>query len=257
MCGEHLDAGSEQKPCPGSSPHVRGALLNQSGRDIHVGIIPACAGSTCGHGLRDSAQRDHPRMCGEHSYVCQILAVSLGSSPHVRGALSELVHCLRGFGIIPACAGSTNSVSHTLGTSGDHPRMCGEHICANSTAIHSAGSSPHVRGAPQDYVSRYGHRGIIPACAGSTTFDSALSSVIEDHPRMCGEHTLTQQGIDVDTGSSPHVRGALATWNVTIRYSGIIPACAGSTKGRSESTDGIGDHPRMCGEHQRSPRCFA
>ena len=25
MCGEHLDAGSEQKPCPGSSPHVRGA----------------------------------------------------------------------------------------------------------------------------------------------------------------------------------------------------------------------------------------
>ena len=30
MCGEHLDAGSEQKPCPGSSPHVRGAHFENS-----------------------------------------------------------------------------------------------------------------------------------------------------------------------------------------------------------------------------------
>ena len=46
MCGEHLDAGSEQKPCPGSSPHVRGAHVAWRVEWLYWGIIPACAGST-------------------------------------------------------------------------------------------------------------------------------------------------------------------------------------------------------------------
>ena len=86
MCGEHLDAGSEQKPCPGSSPHVRGALqVTQVEREA-VGIIPACAGSTQARRNPAPPLRDHPRMCGEHD-VQQARATRIqGSSPHVRGA---------------------------------------------------------------------------------------------------------------------------------------------------------------------------
>ena len=52
----------------GSSPHVRGAHLLRDRQVMGHGIIPACAGSTghnAGYALRS---RDHPRMCGEHSY---------------------------------------------------------------------------------------------------------------------------------------------------------------------------------------------
>ena len=89
MCGEHLDAGSEQKPCPGSSPHVRGALGRPACCLAGSGIIPACAGSTF-RGMKSIfANGDHPRMCGEHTSLATDGLVGLGSSPHVRGAHFE------------------------------------------------------------------------------------------------------------------------------------------------------------------------
>ena len=86
MCGEHLDAGSEQKPCPGSSPHVRGALLRLLIAATIGGIIPACAGSTSRKPEAKEFQRDHPRMCGEHTGNAPSVISAKGSSPHVRGA---------------------------------------------------------------------------------------------------------------------------------------------------------------------------
>ena len=86
MCGEHLDAGSEQKPCPGSSPHVRGALLRLLIAATIGGIIPACAGSTAMLRLGRKSDGDHPRMCGEHGLIGEVERCSRGSSPHVRGA---------------------------------------------------------------------------------------------------------------------------------------------------------------------------
>ena len=115
-------------------------------------------------------------------------------------------------GIIPACAGSTQM--------------------QDAMPDASAGSSPHVRGAP-------------PRLA------AALPGA-RDHPRMCGEHRAV--GVDV------------------VRAEGIIPACAGSTmiesyngrrrRGSSPHVRGAPwrglsartparDHPRMCGEHRR------
>ena len=127
MCGEHLDAGSEQKPCPGSSPHVRGALqVTQVEREA-VGIIPACAGSTQARRNPAPPLRDHPRMCGEHTLMLDVWQSFQGSSPHVRGALSEARTPRPEHGIIPACAGSTPSYRLRLNQARDHPRMCGEH----------------------------------------------------------------------------------------------------------------------------------
>ena len=46
MCGEHNFTGGTLSGCLGSSPHVRGAPAKVDGHVVHVGIIPACAGST-------------------------------------------------------------------------------------------------------------------------------------------------------------------------------------------------------------------
>ena len=81
-----------QVPRRGSSPHVRGALQLRGSRTDARGIIPACAGSTFHPSGSAVRPRDHPRMCGEHDGVQAILTTDKGSSPHVRGAHSYVVH---------------------------------------------------------------------------------------------------------------------------------------------------------------------
>ena len=107
MCGEHRSGFNALFFLTGSSPHVRGARKDSPLRRCHSGIIPACAGSTML--LRDMLldDRDHPRMCGEHTLMGVLAAWWLGSSPHVRGAQNLHLGHEEGTGIIPACAGST------------------------------------------------------------------------------------------------------------------------------------------------------
>ena len=45
-CGEHFVSNPTVAVCPGSSPRMRGALLDGSGRRAGGGIIPADAGNT-------------------------------------------------------------------------------------------------------------------------------------------------------------------------------------------------------------------
>ena len=148
MCGEHIP----------SIDHV----------EHHLGIIPACAGSTyplLGHPL---SIWDHPRMCGEHGRAHHRRLLLLGSSPHVRGAHSVTYACFPTPGIIPACAGSTCLIRSLRLHRRDHPRMCGEHDVEAGQFKGYVGSSPHVRGAPLSRPSSSWNYGIIPACAGST-----------------------------------------------------------------------------------------
>ena len=66
MCGEHLVRLVVSEQPKGSSPHVRGARFTERVLNTWRGIIPACAGSTCGVRCVMPDRRDHPRMCGEH-----------------------------------------------------------------------------------------------------------------------------------------------------------------------------------------------
>ena len=193
------------------------------------GIIPACAGSTSLSVRVVSVRRDHPRMCGEHYVHRPQLDWDVGSSPHVRGARCFATVFLDGFGIIPACAGSTCPSRPSAATAGDHPRMCGEHrICCQSCKI-STGSSPHVRGALARRFASGSATGIIPACAGSTPMSPTGRGAMWDHPRMCGEHSRPMKSRSNCGGSSPHVRGARQSRSLINLSLGIIPACAGST----------------------------
>ena len=160
-----------------------------------MGIIPACAGSTRTRSNTGRNNRDHPRMCGEHSVSFRGSFHSWGSSPHVRGALYPAQERVLFGGIIPACAGSTHCPPTHLVSARDHPRMCGEHTDIGSPKSICRGSSPHVRGALNALGGAFRRAGIIPACAGSTSIAAFAAEESRDHPRMCGEHPVRRQTV--------------------------------------------------------------
>ena len=68
---------------------------------------------------------------------------------------------------------------------------------------------------------------------------------------MRGEHSKQGAAITAAPGSSPHARGAHSPNDVITELVGIIPACAGSTRKRTQPSPTHWDHPRMRGEHPR------
>ena len=170
MCGEHISVSGFAPAVMGSSPHVRGALRILRNTGLTLGIIPACAGSTSRTFDVEYLDGDHPRMCGEHDAIAYLTMALAGSSPHVRGAPIAVPRTHARCGIIPACAGSTSSCMDCIRSIRDHPRMCGEHCRGVLHGRPSKGSSPHVRGALHFDRPVADRAGIIPACAGSTSF---------------------------------------------------------------------------------------
>ena len=178
----------------GSSPHARGALLLLSSnpdifedhprmRGEHPnccravrhdrGIIPACAGST--NGISFSWDGDW------------------GSSPHARGALSNLHrHTSKNLGSSPHARGARWTIRVDGKSDRDHPRMRGEHKDSPVFPLASGWDHPRMRGEHSVAHPAVRERpGIIPACAGSTCMST-------------GSETPSP-------GSSPHARGAPAT----------------------------------------------
>ena len=168
MCGEHACASNQAYDDPGSSPRVRGTLRGARRVEGAEGIIPACAGNTSTPRALSLGSRDHPRVCGEHATSAVTVRPWPGSSPRVRGTLQFDYHPRVRLGIIPACAGNTRVTGRRRGWTGDHPRVCGEHLWYLESLAIGAGSSPRVRGTHQDAVRHQVIAGIIPACAGNT-----------------------------------------------------------------------------------------
>ena len=131
-------------------------------------IIPAYAGST--HHPQPSAppSRDHPRIRGEHTMTAHSSGAAAGSSPHTRGAPSSGRISSRSTRIIPAYAGSTQCTELRAIVEQDHPRIRGEHEDDDPGVFECFGSSPHTRGARDDFLGDGLAAGIIPAYAGST-----------------------------------------------------------------------------------------
>ena len=152
-----------------------------------------------------------------------------GSSPRVRGTLpsSRRNSCRRG--IIPACAGNTSWPCPPSPTTRDHPRVCGEHMWRSCSRVVCPGSSPRVRGTLRVADGRGAAAGIIPACAGNTSYRYVPVASSRDHPRVCGEHAATGVSNMSTAGSSPRVRGTRHATVGRARRRGIIPACAGNT----------------------------
>ena len=133
-----------------------------------MGIIPACAGNTASRKHLATAYRDHPRVCGEHRHFLGGQKCIVGSSPRVRGTQKPATRRVGYTGIIPACAGNTDTARRNCHAVWDHPRVCGEHLRTNATDAKKMGSSPRVRGTPNQFSGVLCNGGIIPACAGNT-----------------------------------------------------------------------------------------
>ncbi len=156
-----------------------------------------------------------------------------GSSPPARGAQLDVWQSFGRYGIIPACAGSTFKRGKPFRQYEDHPRLRGEHVDYAIAHGAVAGSSPPARGARTKGAGKRPASGIIPACAGSTLIETHNPRLLQDHPRLRGEHRPRTQARHLPPGSSPPARGALPAVRVEPRTTGIIPACAGSTSGVS------------------------
>ena len=133
--GEHVFDRGPSGALEGSSPRARGALTCRGSRRVTIGIIPACAGSTPHPMLRGGANRDHPRVRGEHRALIALEYEKAGSSPRARGAPTPLLVRQQDEGIIPACAGSTLVESCRPVAARDHPRVRGEHACPPLTTV--------------------------------------------------------------------------------------------------------------------------
>ena len=91
-----------------------------------------------------------------------------GSSPRVRGKLSDVPGLHGREGLIPACAGKTWSPRARSASTTAHPRVCGENDETESMRSENKGSSPRVRGKRFTSRAVIAGAGLIPACAGKT-----------------------------------------------------------------------------------------
>ena len=146
-CGEHVSTTLRVAALVGSSPRMRGAHRCEHPGRHNRRIIPADAGSTRNAWPHQSGPGDHPRGCGEHAAPGQGHGRVPGSSPRMRGALSQVERRRRHARIIPADAGSTPGSTSPPMSTGDHPRGCGEHYGWAGGVDLSEGSSPRMRGA--------------------------------------------------------------------------------------------------------------
>ena len=86
VCGNHRLRGSvpDDDGCVGSPPRVREPPGKKCTDFDAWGITPACAGTTSGLAHQPDTQRDHPRVCGNHTQVIWGRAPDRGSPPRVR-----------------------------------------------------------------------------------------------------------------------------------------------------------------------------
>lgn len=95
-------------------------------------------------------------------------------------------------GITPAYAGKRAAANFHLGTTRDHPRVCGEKSTLAMVAVVLAGSPPRMRGKVGDFDTGVSGGGITPppAYAGKRLSSLVISMNPKDHPRVCGEKSL-------------------------------------------------------------------
>ena len=178
----------------------------------------------------------------------------------MRGKRPDRLHQIFTLRNIPAYAGKTGHGQHQGGSRREHPRVCGENHPWRSTTPHARGTSPRMRGKPQDNTDgRYDDRNI-PAYAGKTMMRRIGGYATGEHPRVCGENAQTAWACPLDGGTSPRMRGKRLC---RLRQSAAvrnIPAYAGKTRFPLNQRFFLSEHPRVCGENEpgrgcvRSPR---
>ena len=252
-CGEYSFNSTSRLVMLGSPPHMRGILEAPHMFDGGNRITPAHAGNTSPTARRFTGFWDHPRTCGEYSARRPHTAHLRGSPPHMRG-----IRTISHYGsiknrITPAHAGNTGFLLTAFQAGRDHPRTCGEYLFPALARIRALGSPPHMRGIPILSLRAWLLSGITPAHAGNTVAENRVKRLKEDHPRTCGEYSVSAIFCIISSGSPPHMRGIPHHRPGDQLVLRITPAHAGNT-GIGLGIGGLDvDHPRTCGEYKSSP----
>ena len=120
------------------------------------------------------------------------------------------------------------------------------------------GPSPHTRRTldAQCYASI--RRWTIFAYTGNTELACFLVHLMQDHPRIHGEHLFWFFMIKTPLGPSPYTRGTQMVADVFAGTIRIIPVYTGNTFHRKVPPFLFQDYPRMHGEHisNHSTKCI-
>ena len=186
-CGELHDGHSGHVLDDGSSPRMRGTRDVVRLGDALRRIIPAHAGNSAPTPHRPTTIPDHPRACGELLLASRNTVWKNGSSPRMRGTPRRTKSCWAVARIIPAHAGNSPRSARQTRLKSDHPRACGELCTGSGVGTRVIGSSPRMRGTPENVkLGRFVGR-IIPAHAGNSADRLSVRAWWSDHPRACGE----------------------------------------------------------------------
>ena len=248
VCGEKSGGAPSNWAHRGSPPRMRGKGSHFSNTGFCHGITPAYAGKSTRGNLSSSYIGDHPRVCGEKSISRPKSGPSTGSPPRMRGKVCVASELARHSGITPAYAGKRISSYATKKDRKDHPRVCGEKVNMIKYTRQPQGSPPRMRGKVVFGLVCHAAGGITPAYAGKRTVRGACPLWTRDHPRVCGEKTLTNRNTRVGAGSPPRMRGKGLECRLVPFRLGITPAYAGKRKNHGGVPDPRLDHPRVCGE---------
>ena len=139
-------------------------------------------------------------------------------------------------GITPAHAGKSTFPARATSARRDHPRACGEKAPQPDGERQQAGSPPRMRGKALALPLFPLDIGITPAHAGKRHSRCATSPATRDHPRACGDKSITPAWIMTPLGSPPRMRGKGVFSYPTNCLLGITPAHAGKRQKRSRST---------------------
>ena len=118
VCGEKIEMPYELLLKEGSPPRMRGKARSRCFVVEVMRITPAYAGKRCRSPAFRSMPWDHPRVCGEKSAGANVIGLSLGSPPRVRGKAAEPRASHGPQGITPACAGKS-SIQHLTASLGE------------------------------------------------------------------------------------------------------------------------------------------
>ena len=90
--------------------------------------------------------------------------------------------------------------------------------------------------------------GITPAYAGKRRRTDLVFRSSGDHPRVCGEKSVSTVMVVNLMGSPPRMRGKEFFHRLRSAACGITPAYAGKSSSIVLNLKDQGDHPRVCGE---------
>ena len=230
MCGEKRQDRLDYYVPQGSPPRMRGKVPFSIECGFCRGITPAYAGKSA-FGLLSSAESgDYPRVCGEKRVLSSPSFAKIGSPPRMRG--KEGVALLSGqiVGITPAYAGKRAAANFHLGTTRDHPRVCGEKRMPPRIGFWLRGSPPRMRGKEGAVLAQLCKDRITPAYAGKRGCRTLEWPDCRDHPRVCGEKGCCKFSSRNHSGSPPRMRGKADAATHRFLAQGITPACAGKSR---------------------------